>query len=133
MSTTSLCPANYCVQNLTMSTITLCQHLPKCTPVQCSAVISCCARRSSIFFLQAETKSELAGNTVAIFLFAFTPESNQIYSKVRYLFRIRIGLQSGISVFHMNLTSFKRSLVLKDHFFFVPKVTSSIENLLIAT
>jgi hypothetical protein len=28
----------------------------------------------------------------------FRPESNQIYSKVRYLFRIRIGLQSGISV-----------------------------------
>ena len=26
------------------------------------------------------------------------PESNQIYSKVRYLFRIRIGPQSGISV-----------------------------------
>jgi hypothetical protein len=28
----------------------------------------------------------------------FTPESNQIYSKVRYLFRIRIGPQSEISV-----------------------------------
>jgi hypothetical protein len=28
----------------------------------------------------------------------FRPESNQIYSKVRYLFRILIGLQSGISV-----------------------------------
>jgi len=28
----------------------------------------------------------------------FTPESNQIYSKVWYLFRIRIGPQSGISV-----------------------------------
>ena len=28
------------------------------------------------------------------------------------------------SQFHMNWTSFKRSPVLKDHFFFVPKVTS---------
>ena len=28
----------------------------------------------------------------------FTTESNQIYFKVRYLFRIQIGLQSGISV-----------------------------------